>query len=313
MTCRFHLYSDTIKFATGSTPDQIQNGKPKLIAYASKRISEAAKNYSITELELCRLAINIAHFSHLLKRVDFDAIVDHLSLTHIMKSKTEPTMTRIKRLLELISSYSFNFYYMKGKDMILSDFLSRQKNDDSNPHEIIPISFNMCKMLDDNYYTIEKYLIQTRSQARSSGIKLLEVHGVGKNLDPNLKPEKQHAISKQRGKERPLIGQERAGLRRKRLDPINQPINQPSNLSQKIPGRMKIETGNTNQVQTRDPMHSINNTSGKMTNNNPLIPDVPFHPGPVYRPPPKPITCDKSNQQGSQVHQVQKILTLILI
>ena len=37
-----------------------------------------------------------------------------------------------------------------------------------------------------------------------------------------------------------------------------------------------------------------------MTNNNPLIPDVPFHPGPVYRPSPKPIRHDISNQQGSQ-------------
>ena len=120
---------------------------------------------------------------------------------HIIISKMEPATTRIKRLLELISSYSFYLYYMKGKDMILSDILSRQKNGDSNPHEIIPISFNMCQILDDNYYS-EKYLIQTRLQAKSSGIKLLEVHGVGKNLDPNLKPEKQHAISKQGSMER---------------------------------------------------------------------------------------------------------------
>ena len=114
-TGRFHLYSDTSKFATGSALYQIQNGKPKLIAYASKRLPEAAKNYSITELELCGLAINIASFSHLLKRVDFNAIVDHLSLTHIIKSKAEPTSVRIKRLLELISSYSFNLYYIKGE------------------------------------------------------------------------------------------------------------------------------------------------------------------------------------------------------
>ena len=46
----------------GSALYQIQNGKPKLIAYASKRFSEAARNYSITELELCGLAINIASF-----------------------------------------------------------------------------------------------------------------------------------------------------------------------------------------------------------------------------------------------------------
>ena len=67
-TGRFHLYSDTSKFATGSTLYQIQNGQPKLIAYASKRLPEAVKNYSITELELCGLAINIASFSHLLKK-----------------------------------------------------------------------------------------------------------------------------------------------------------------------------------------------------------------------------------------------------
>ena len=120
----FHLYSDTSKFATGSDLYQIQNGKPKLIPYMSKRLPEAMRSYSITELELCGLAINIARFSHLLKRVDFDAIVDHLAQMHIIKSKMEPATTRIKRLLELISSYSFNLYYMKGKDMILSDFLS---------------------------------------------------------------------------------------------------------------------------------------------------------------------------------------------
>ena len=33
---RFQLYSDTSKFATGSALYQIQNGQPKLIAYASK-------------------------------------------------------------------------------------------------------------------------------------------------------------------------------------------------------------------------------------------------------------------------------------
>ena len=78
---RFHLYSDTSKFAMGSALYQIQNGKPKLTAYASKRLPKAARNYSITEFEMCRLAINLASFVHLLKRVDSDAIVDHLALT----------------------------------------------------------------------------------------------------------------------------------------------------------------------------------------------------------------------------------------
>ena len=152
---RFHLYSDTSKFATGSALYQIQNGKLILIAYVSKQLPEAARSYSITELELCGLSINIASFSHLLKRVDFDVVVDNLALTHIIKSKAEPAIPRIRMLLELISSYSFNLYYMKGKDMILSDLLSRQTHDDSNPHEIFPILFNMYNTLYENYYSTE--------------------------------------------------------------------------------------------------------------------------------------------------------------
>ena len=190
---RFHLYSDTSKYATGSALYQIQNGKPTLIAYASKRLPEAARNYSITELEMCGLAINIASFAHLLKKVDFDAIVDHLALVHILKSKTEPATPRIKRLLEVLSAFYFNLYYMKGKDMILSDFLSRQEIDKSDLHEIIPISFDMKAILNEKYYEIEeekgKHLVQTCSQAKDRGIKVPVVHGPKKDIDPNLRPE----------------------------------------------------------------------------------------------------------------------------
>ena len=167
---RFHLYSDMSMFATGSSLYQIQNGKPKKIAYASKRLPEAARNYSITELVMYGLAINIASLTHLLKRVDFDAIVDHLALTNIIKSKAEPAMTRIKRLLELFSSYSFNLYHIK-------------ENDDRNLHEIIPILFNMQSLLQTRYYNIGegnagKYLVQTWSQAKSSRIR----HGLKQSL-----------------------------------------------------------------------------------------------------------------------------------
>ena len=47
--------------------------------------------------------------------------------------------------------------------MILSDFLSQQNDDDSKPNEIIPISFDMYKILEDNLenFCNDKYLIQT--------------------------------------------------------------------------------------------------------------------------------------------------------
>ena len=62
----------------------------------------------------------------------------------------------------------------------------------------------MYQILEDNLENFfdEKYSIQTQSQTKSSGIKLLEVQGVEKSLDHNLRPEKQHTLPKHGNLER---------------------------------------------------------------------------------------------------------------
>ena len=128
--------------------------------------------------------------------------------------------------------------------MVLSDFLSRQKMDDSNPHEIIPILFTLKRLVGNQFYRINnkinqfetsKYLIQTRSQAKSSGIKLLETHSTNKGLNLHVKLGRQRPLPKlpthsipttllvqpvDKGQPthpipKPRIGQGRARLRRK--------------------------------------------------------------------------------------------------
>ena len=283
---------------------------------------EAAKNYSITELEMCRLAMNIVTFSHLLKKVDFDVVVDHLAITHIMRSKFEPATTRIKRLLELLSPYSFNLYYIKGKDMVLSDFLSRQKTDDSNPHKLIPISFTVRSQVDNHFYQInnetdqpktDKYLVQTMSQAKSSGIKILEIHGANKGLDPHVKPAKQrplpslptHNVDKGLPTHpipKPRIGQGRARLRRKVK--THQPIPLPQQTSAQpatthvpktvLPLPEPITQSQVNvqpqhipiplpQQQPVDPTCIVQQISPKIQHR----PSPPYH-DPYARPPPRP-------------------------
>ena len=44
--------------------------------------------------------------------------------------------------------------------MVLSDFLSRQKMDDSNPHELIPISFLLKNQVDNHFYHIDNEINQ---------------------------------------------------------------------------------------------------------------------------------------------------------
>ena len=124
-----------------------------------------------------------------LQRVDFDCTVDYLAMTYIMKSKPAPVNARIKRLLEVLSVYSFNLYYMKDKYVTLSDFLSRIKVDKSNPHEIIPISFDLQEVLQEKYY------IHSQSDAQKGGTAVGKVPGQEKPLLLHMKPEKTAKIS----------------------------------------------------------------------------------------------------------------------
>ena len=191
---RFILYSDTSVEGTGSSLWQMQEGKAKLIRYASKTLPEACSRYSVTELEMTGLLVNMNLWKNLLKHREFDAAVDHVAVTQIMKAKTEPATTRIMRLLDRLSAYSFNLYYVKGRDMILADYRSRHRNKDIDPSELIPISFccmDVFRGLLETEHGLEVYNIGTRSSTKASGEILPEVHGADKPLDPNLKPEHQ--------------------------------------------------------------------------------------------------------------------------
>ena len=187
---RFILYSDTSKEGTGSSLWQIQEGKPKLLGYASKTLPEACTRYSATELEMTGLLVNMNLWKNLLKHHEFDAAVDHVAVTQILKTKTEPATTRIMRLLDRLAAYSFNLYYVKGRDMIMADYLSRHRTKDSDTSELIPISF--CP-LTSYYKSIEEnaYCISTRASAKAAGEVAPKVHGADKPLNPNLKPEHQ--------------------------------------------------------------------------------------------------------------------------
>ena len=76
--------------------------------------------------------------------------------------------------------------------MVLSDFLSRQQGDNSDPHQIIPILFNMKQILRKNYQNIVKdtFMVQTRSQIKSKGVKPPTVQGTTKPSDKTKRKEK---------------------------------------------------------------------------------------------------------------------------
>ena len=144
----FILYSDTSRTHTGSALWQIQEGMPHLIGYGSKTLPSAAQNYSVTKLEMFGLLINIQSWRNYLHEIEFDIAVDHKAVVQIMKGKHSPATNQIGALIGKLLDIPFNLYYVKGKDLILTDFLSRIRADCSKPNELIPISFmdmTICK------------------------------------------------------------------------------------------------------------------------------------------------------------------------
>ena len=131
--------------------------------------------------------------SNILKHREFDAALDHAAVTQILKAKTEPATPRIMHLLDRLSSYSFNLYYVKGRDMILADYLSRHRQPDKDPSGLIPISF--CPMtIHMNMMTNDTLHIATHSNTKASGEAPPKVHGADKVLNPHVKPENQTKI-----------------------------------------------------------------------------------------------------------------------
>ena len=138
----FTMYSDTSKKGCGASLWQMQGNQNKLVGYHSKRLSDAVSRYSISELELTGLASNISGFKHLLSKTEFTVYVDHSALCHILKAKRQAPTLRLRKLIEILSDYSFVVKYHKGSEMHIADFLSRNvDNDTDDPHEVIPITF----------------------------------------------------------------------------------------------------------------------------------------------------------------------------
>ena len=110
----FCLESDTSKEGVGGTLLQKQGDEWVVIGYHSKRLPKSAKNFSVTELELTGLLVNIHGFMQLLCNRYFEVLVDHKAIEYTIKSKTESPMTRLKTLLLKLSKYTIDLKYQKG-------------------------------------------------------------------------------------------------------------------------------------------------------------------------------------------------------
>ena len=177
----------------------VQNidGEYRGVAYYSKKLPEAVKRYSISELELTGILANVTAFKHILRNVNFTVYCDHSALVHIIKAKREPPTLRLQKLVEHLMDYKFNIKFLKGKEMFVTDFLSRHPKDaeSESPNEIIPIAFllkDATEEWDDTKPRTQKRLrlvnahhcskcedglfVMTRSMAKTQGAEVPQMY-----------------------------------------------------------------------------------------------------------------------------------------
>ena len=111
------------------------------IAFYSRSMTNAEKNYDTSQKELLAVVIAVDHFRPFLYGKEFIIKTDHHPLTSI-KTKSKPSV-RLGRWLSELADYAFKIEHKKGADNVLADALSRlnlpycdEKNMDCTNHQI---------------------------------------------------------------------------------------------------------------------------------------------------------------------------------
>lgn len=119
----FILDTDACGVGIGSVLAQEQQGRERVISYASRGLNKAERNYCITEKELLAVVFVIQYFRQYLLGRRFLVRTDHQALVWLFSLK-EPN-GKIARWIEILAPYDFAIEYRPGRKQPHCDALSR--------------------------------------------------------------------------------------------------------------------------------------------------------------------------------------------
>lgn len=118
------LHTDASDVGIGPVLIQRNQGEEVVVAYASKTLTPAQRNYGATHLDLYAVVLATEKFqTYLSGNVPFKVVTDHAAIVPLLKSRN-PVGRPAKRLLR-ISPYVFQVVYRPGQEDVLADASSR--------------------------------------------------------------------------------------------------------------------------------------------------------------------------------------------
>lgn len=127
----FNLTTDASDKAIGGVLQQKdENGSLRPIAYFSRTLNGAERNYSAVEREALAVIYGLSTNRPLILGYRIHILSDHRPLTWLLKS-TVPS-SRIARWQTLLGEFDFSIDYLPGSSNMVADFLSRIRNQESD-------------------------------------------------------------------------------------------------------------------------------------------------------------------------------------
>ena len=102
----------------------------KIIAYASRALSDTEKRYSQTEKEALAIIWAVEHFHLFIYGSEFTLVTDHKPLEIIYGQRTAKTSARIERWVLRLQPYAFKIVYKSGTNNP-ADYLSHHPTNES--------------------------------------------------------------------------------------------------------------------------------------------------------------------------------------
>ena len=120
----FEVHTDASQKGLGAVLYQQQEGKLRVISYASRGLKKSEKNYPAAKLEFLALKWAVSEKYHdYLYGSKFTVVTDNNPLTYVLsKAKLDSTG---HRWLSSLASYDFDIVYRPGKSNIDADILSK--------------------------------------------------------------------------------------------------------------------------------------------------------------------------------------------
>ena len=121
--CHTQVIAEASPYGLAAVLVQKQNGQNRIIAYASRALSQIERKYSQTEKETLALVWSCERFHVYLYGADFDLLTDHKALEFIFFPRSKPS-ARIERWMLRSQPYRYKVIHIAGSKNI-ADFLSR--------------------------------------------------------------------------------------------------------------------------------------------------------------------------------------------